>query len=286
MKLPSVAFHPIDKTLIPGDIKSLPRPTRRIMEVLLKGSEASVSTAPKSWSLDFCLSPTAFIASEGSSSQLGGISFEKTKLTPNLFDLNAKAVGSGESVGIETSLAFRSIGYKSEALPTSSKSELGSKSGGVDPENDKQFENIPFDNTTGTIPNDHLGRVLDDYANHEDEKTRLSPGLYCAGWVKRGPTGVIASTMEDAFATAESIERDWYGGAPFLQDGRGGGLDKQGVDGQLGDYIRKACNWIDWNGWKTIDKLEKERGLSKGKEREKITNVDEMIKASRMSEIS
>jgi adrenodoxin-NADP+ reductase len=90
--------------------------------------------------------------------------------------------------------------------------------------------------------------------------------------------------MEDAFATAESIERDWYGGIPFLKCERGEELGKQGVDGPLGDYIRKACNWIDWDGWKTIDKVEKERGLLKGKEREKITNIDEMIQASKVSE--
>lgn len=284
MKLPSVAFHPVDKTLIPEDIKSLPRPTRRIMEVLLKGSEASVSTAPKSWSLDFCLSPTAFIASEGSPSQLGGMSFEKTTLSPDPFDLKAKAIGSGESVGTETSLAFRSIGYKSEALPTSleSKPEFELMDGGC--ENDGQLKRLPFDNSTGTIPNDHLGRVLAKYRNHGSEKIEPSRGLYCAGWVKRGPTGVIASTMEDAFATAESIERDWYGDAPFLQCEHGKGLGKQGVDGSLGDYIRKACNWIDWNGWKTIDKVEKERGLPKGKEREKITNIEEMIEASKVLE--
>lgn len=33
-------------------------------------------------------------------------------------------------------------------------------------------------------------------------------GLYCSGWVKRGPTGVILNTMNDAFETADSIIKD------------------------------------------------------------------------------
>lgn len=33
-------------------------------------------------------------------------------------------------------------------------------------------------------------------------------GLYCSGWVKHGPVGVIATTMNEAFATAEKIVQD------------------------------------------------------------------------------
>jgi adrenodoxin-NADP+ reductase len=33
-------------------------------------------------------------------------------------------------------------------------------------------------------------------------------GLYCSGWLKRGPVGVILTTMEDAFETAECIAHD------------------------------------------------------------------------------
>src|SRR6187402_3239417 len=100
MKLPPVAFHPVDRSLIPEDITKLPRPPRRIMEVLKKGSGALVSTAPRSWSLDFCLSPTAFNPSKDNPSQLGSVSFEKTKLDPDPFNPSAKAVGTGEIIDI------------------------------------------------------------------------------------------------------------------------------------------------------------------------------------------
>ncbi|KAH6673600.1 NADPH:adrenodoxin oxidoreductase-like protein [Halenospora varia] len=257
VKLPSVSFHPIDTSLIPEDITKLPRPPRRIMEVLKKGSTASLETAPRSWSLDFCASPTSFNPDPSSPNQLGSMSFETTTLSPNPFDRSARAVGTGEIKDVPASLAFRSIGYKSEALPGTE--ELG----------------IPFDDRLGVIPNDHLGRVFDLAEGWGPPiNAKHIPGLYCAGWVKRGPTGVIASTMDDAFSTAESIAMDWYGQTPFLNAGYG---DGQGWDGVKVEALRRGCRRVSWNDWKKIDAVEKERGKQNGKEREKFTNVDDML---------
>jgi len=255
MKLPSVAFLPYDKSLIPEDIKSLPRAPRRIMEVIQKGSPLSPSEAPKSWSLDFCHSPTSFNASRTNAEQLGSMSFEKTTLSPNPFDPLAKAVGTGDLVTLESDLAFRSIGYKSEALPGFE--ELG----------------IPFDERKGIIPNDHLGRVVKDDGEGL-EGGEVMPGMYCAGWVKRGPTGVIAGTMNDAFATADSIAMDWEEKKGFLNDGKGSGL---GWDGVREEAERRGCRRVSWEDWKRIDAVERANGLKKGKEREKITSVEDML---------
>ncbi|KAG4435686.1 hypothetical protein IFR05_008821 [Cadophora sp. M221] len=257
MKFPSVAFHPVDTSLIPADITKLPRPTKRIMEVLRKGSGASVSTSPKSWSLDFCLSPKYFAPSTESPTRLGSISFEKTTLDPDAFSLGAKAVGAGEVVDVPASLAFRSIGYKSE--PLSEFSELG----------------IPFNDRSGIIPNDHLGRVVNDAPDWTDEKrTKHLPGMYCAGWVKRGPTGVIASTMEDAFSTADSIAMDWYGKVPFLNGEGGDGL---GWEGAKDEAEKRGCRRVSWEDWKKIDGVERSNGQENGKVREKFNNVKDML---------
>lgn len=257
MRLPSVAFHPADETLMPDDISKLPRASKRIMEVLKKGSTASASTAAKSWSLDFCLSPTKFNPDTAFPSQLGSVSFEKTTLNPDPFDPAAKAVGTGEIVDIPSSLVFRSIGYKSEAL--SGLSELG----------------IPFSNRLGIIPNDQLGRVINDNEGRPELiSSKHLPGLYCAGWVKRGPTGVIASTMQDAFSTAEAIAEDWYSHTPFLNEGNGTG---QGWDSVKDEAERKGCRRVSWLDWKKIDAVEKGRGQRNGKEREKLTKVEDML---------
>ncbi|KAE8444485.1 hypothetical protein EG329_000469 [Mollisiaceae sp. DMI_Dod_QoI] len=249
MNIPSVAFEPVDESLIPEDLKSLPRPPRRIMEVLKKGS--AVQDASKRWSLDFCLSPKAFNASTTLPTHLSSISFEKTKLDPGPFDPTARAVGTEEIVDIPSSLAFRSIGYKSEAL--SGFSEL----------------NIPFNDRSGIIPNDQLGRVV-----NEDGLVTPLRGMYCAGWVKRGPTGVIASTMADAFQTADSIAEDWYSHAPFLNSVDSKALGWEGVKEEA---EKRGLRRVSWQDWKRIDAEERKRGTVKGKEREKFTKLDDML---------
>jgi adrenodoxin-NADP+ reductase len=189
---------------------------------------------------------------------LGGVNFEKTSLVPNAFDPTAKAVGTGEAVDIPASLAFRSIGYKSEGLPGFP--ELG----------------VPFNDRLGIIPNDQLGRVIDDNEGWSESGTAQHiPGMYCAGWVKRGPTGVIASTMQDAFSTADAITEDWYSYVPFLnEEGDGTG---RGWEGVREEAEKRGCRRVSWQDWKKIDAVEKERGQSKGKEREKFTRIEDML---------
>lgn len=258
MKLPSVGFHGIDPSLIPEDISKLPRASKRIMQLLQKGSEASASSAAKSWSLDFKLSPTSFNSVSSSSSQLSSMSFEKTVLEPSVFDLSARARGTGDIVDLPASLAFRSIGYKSEALE--GLSELG----------------VPFDDKLGVIPNDQYGRVINPSAGPAGAPgTRHVPGMYCAGWVKRGPTGVIASTMNDAFATADVIAQDWHSHAGF--NGSDSGSAKDGWEGIKAEAEKSGCRRVSWQDWEKIDKAEKQRGGEKGKEREKFTRIEDML---------
>ncbi|RFU35650.1 hypothetical protein B7463_g694, partial [Scytalidium lignicola] len=256
MKLPSVGFHPVDKSLIPDDISKLPRVPRRIMEVLTKGSLDPPSATEKSWSLDFCLSPVTFNSEISSPDKLGSIKFEKTTLTPNPFDPSAKATRTGESIDFQSSLAFRSIGYKSEALRGFS--ELG----------------IPFNDNLGIIPNDGMGRAIDGELR-SDDVSNLVPGVYCAGWVKRGPTGVIASTMQDAFSTADAIVEDWYSHAPFLNERYGSsGLGWYGV---LAEAEENGCRRVSWDDWQKIDRAEREMGKISGKEREKFRTIEDML---------
>ena len=276
MKLPNVAFHPVDRSLIPADLKELPRAPRRLMEVLLKGSatpldDSSTSSGQKSWSLDFQLSPKKFLPAGDDATRVGAVEFEQTTLSAP-FDANAYALGTGRARTLPAAVAFRSIGYRSEPLPEFA--DLG----------------VPFNERWGVISNDGRGRVL-----HE-ERTRDAamalggfPGLYCAGWVKRGPTGVIASTMEDAFATADAIAEDWASGTvPFLNDAPGLQLQQQqqqqqrqqepaGWEGVRSETGVDKARVVDWAGWRKIDAAERERGRMVGKEREKFTRTADML---------
>lgn len=264
MNLPDVAFDPIDTSLMPSDLKSLPRQRRRVTEVLLKGAKASPSSASKSWSLDFCLSPTEFQPDLSNPSSVGSTAFEKTSLSPDPFGPQSSATGTGETTTFSSPLVFRSIGYKSVGLP--------------------EFEplGVAFDDRRGIIGNDMVGGRVLRKSSPEESHPGLFPGLYCAGWVKRGPTGVIASTMEDAFATADAIARDWKEGKDFLGDAgvvEGRGPESAGwggVESEAGRQVSNAA--VDWEGWLAIDKAERDMGQLKGKLREKFTTTEDMLK--------
>lgn len=124
---------------------------------------------------------------------------------------------------------------------------------------------IDFDERRGIIPNDAHGRIT----SLSPDGTGL-PGMYCSGWVKRGPAGVIANTMEDAFGTAEAIAQDWETKQPFMTGG-------QGWDALKVEADRRGLRTVSWADWKKIDAAEKERGKSRGKEREKFASVQDML---------
>ncbi|KAI1430208.1 hypothetical protein F5Y12DRAFT_7228 [Xylaria sp. FL1777] len=257
MKLHAVAFHPVDMTLLPDELSKLPRPRRRLMEVLVKGSTSRPEHSHKSWSLDFCLSPTEFNGTPDGKVQ--STVFQRTSLS-SPFDPASNVQTLGEKIQIPSSVIFRSIGYKSVALPGFA--EAG----------------ILFDDRKGVIQNDGFGRVLQKTENSAmgNGETSTLPGTYCAGWVKRGPTGVIASTMEDAFSTGDAIAADWNAETPFLNSKK-----SHGWDGLRTEVDSDNCRVIQWEDWKKIDKTERERGLLVGKEREKFTSIGEMLAASR-----
>ncbi|RKF76208.1 putative NADPH:adrenodoxin oxidoreductase, mitochondrial [Golovinomyces cichoracearum] len=258
-KLSSALFNPALNSFTLNDeiIKGLPRPKKRIME-LLKDSAESFSVSPKSSarsvSLEFCLAPKSFNHDLTNQSRLGSMTFEKTTLVPDQLDLEARSKGTGEFINIRSSIAFVSVGYKAESL--AGFGELG----------------IPFDNQLGIIPSDIFGRVINQY-----DHNRI-PGMYCTGWVKRGPIGVIASTMHDAFMTGDAIAEDWYNSVPFLPSNES---DNSLLSWHSIKEVteKHGCRLISWQDWQRIDQLEKVNGQKKGKEREKFRKVEDMLEA-------
>ncbi|EXJ95267.1 ferredoxin-NADP+ reductase [Capronia coronata CBS 617.96] len=264
LHLEDVQFTPIPEELFPPDLKQLPRPRRRLMELLKKGSPVR-DQATKSWSLDFLLAPKFLNWSASDPNCLEGVTFIKTKLEdPTSPD--SKVTNTDETQLIPTSTLFRSIGYKAEAIP--GMNEVGAE----------------FDERRGTIRHDGSGRVV---PFGEGGKTETNPtgslngvGVYCSGWVKRGPTGVIASTMTDAFQTAEAIVQDWktmYSSASQAKEPRDGWKGVQAEAQALYLPLRP----IHWDQWQKIDKVEKAEGAKRGKPREKFGRVTEMLAAAK-----
>ena len=253
-KIPNVEFN----TALPDDLpdpKTLPRIQQRIVQ-LLKKAPFTPKTVEKSCNVEFLLSPTRFI---GTDSRVSAVEFERQRL---LDPLNAasKIQGTGDLHTIKANVVFTSIGYTAVSL--NGMARLGP---GVDV-------------IRGVIPND-LGRVKTvrtkdfGHVDHEAAVLERVPGVYVSGWVKTGPTGVIATTMYNAFETGDSLVQDWNEDEPFL----GPDAQVKGWEGFRREIERVGAKPVEWDGWKGIETEEGRRGGLVGKEREKIVDIQEMV---------
>lgn len=208
------------------------------------------------WGLDFFLSPTAFNHTSHNAEQLESVSFVKNAYIPGAdpLDRTARVQESGPAEDIPASAAFRSVGYKS--LPLPGMDDVG----------------VSFDLKKGVIMNDGFGRAIQPNADNPETPSVVT-GMYCAGWVKRGPVGVIASTMQDAFATADSVVEDWDQGTV----GKAADGPKLGWEGVRSEAEKAGCRPVTWSEWRRIDQVEREKGRSSGKPREKLTSVKAML---------
>lgn len=264
LALSGIGFDLKEPDLLPGSdfISTLPKLEQRkyrTAQLLRKGASTSLREAERWWSLQSMASPAAFTGQDG---QVASVTLSRTEFVDQeqRFDPAAKVRSTGEEFQLPCSLAFRSIGYESSSI-SGLDTELG----------------IQFDGKRGVLPNDAYGRVVEPPLMPSLMTGKHIPGCYSAGWVKRGPTGVIASTMDDAFATADTIIEDWEGKRPFL-NGDSDVVDTVGWDAvKESDAARRLAKVVDWADWKAIDAAERQRGQANGKEREKFGTVREML---------
>jgi ferredoxin/flavodoxin---NADP+ reductase len=166
---------------------------------------------------------------------LGEERVDGVELVRNELDANDRAVPTDEHETILCGLVFRSVGYHGVELP-----------------------GVPFDPASGTIPND---------------RGRVSPGVYCAGWIKRGPTGVIGTNKKDAAETVETL----------LEDASAGRLEPKpdataaGVDALL---FERGVDVVEYDGWMAIDEAERAAGERSGRPRVKLCSWDELLAAA------
>jgi ferredoxin/flavodoxin---NADP+ reductase len=141
---------------------------------------------------------------------------------------------TGETEVIPAGLVLRSVGYQGVSLP-----------------------GVPFDDASRTIPNNR-GRV------EGAERT------YVAGWIKRGPSGVIGTNKKDAAETVEFL----------LEDARAGLLARSESGLSLGDLLdEKGARVVDHAGWQAIDAAERAAGEPLGRPRVKLTAWEELLSA-------
>ncbi len=162
--------------------------------------------------------------------RLEQITLERNRLTGPPFGQLAR--GTGETLDLRCGLLFRSIGYR--GLP---------------------LRGVPFDEAKGVFPNT-AGRIGE------------TAGLYAAGWIKRGPSGIIGTNRADAVATVQSLLADLA-----HLDSR----PREGTTGLYAALARSDSQVLSYADWRCIDAEEQRRGAATGKPREKITRVSDML---------
>jgi ferredoxin/flavodoxin---NADP+ reductase len=148
---------------------------------------------------------------------------------------NELAVPTEEHEMLSCGLVFRSVGYHGVELP-----------------------GVAFDAGSGTIPN---------------ERGRVEPGVYCAGWIKRGPTGVIGTNKKDATETVELL----------LEDVAAGRIEPKpdasaAAVGKL--LAERGVRYVEYEGWTAIDEAERAAGEKSGRPRVKLCSWDDLLAAA------
>ncbi|KDE10723.1 4Fe-4S binding protein [Rhodococcus aetherivorans] len=170
------------------------------------------------------------------------ITLERTELVEANGRLEAHRTGQTETLA--TGLVLRSVGYRGAPVA-----------------------DLPFDDQRGILPNEE-GRVVDPETNEP------LPGVYTAGWIKRGPTGVIGTNKQCSAQTVEHLVQDFVAGrlvAPVA--------DREKLAALVSE---RRPEYVDYRGWQQIDKQERARGGAAGRSRVKFVAVADLLAASRI----
>jgi ferredoxin--NADP+ reductase len=166
-----------------------------------------------------------------------GIEVERTAV-----DAEGRATGTGEFDVVPADLVVRSVGYRGHPLP-----------------------GLPIDERSGTVPH-AAGRVLRD--------GEPAPGEYVAGWIKRGPTGVVGTNKHDARETV----------ATLLADVADGSLSPGGpVDDLVDTLAARGVDAVLLSHWESIDAAEVALGATRGRARTTMHDRADLLAAAKVA---
>ncbi|MFD4372077.1 FAD-dependent oxidoreductase [Streptomyces sp. NPDC058486] len=149
--------------------------------------------------------------------------------------------GTGVTTDWDVQSVYRAVGYLSDELPK-----------------------LPWDTVSGTVP-DQGGRVM------EGEEHLAS--TYVTGWIRRGPVGLIGHTKGDANETVANLLADFAGGRLLTPA-------SPEPDAVVAFLEGKGLTYTTWEGWYALDAAEKALGEPQGRERVKIVEREDMLRAS------
>ncbi|MEV6155970.1 FAD-dependent oxidoreductase [Nonomuraea sp. NPDC052129] len=163
---------------------------------------------------------------------LGTDRVEGLRLERTRLSEEGRVVGTGEFETIPVGMVLRSVGYQSVPLP-----------------------GVPFDERSMTVPN---------------EAGRIREREYVAGWLKRGPTGVIGTNKSDAAETVRTLLSDLAGHDR---------LRSAPIDAVLRE---RGVRPVTYDEWLAIEAAEGALAKSLGRgERVKLAGLEAMLRACR-----
>lgn len=199
----------------------------------------------------FLLSPEEFLPSASDAGAVGAVRFGLNQLTGEADAQRATGL-AGLTEELPAGLVLTSIGYRSTPLD----------------------DDVPFDGAAHTVANAG-GRVVSTGGDGAKAPVR---GLYCAGWAKRGPSGIIGTNIPDARETVAAIARD-------VEDGVIGRSAAEVAADEAGPMPAIAAahgvpldRVVDWSQYCALDAAEVAKGEAAGRPRHKVVDVDDMLR--------
>mgnify|MGYP002632166865 CR=1 FL=1 len=224
-------IDPAELQLNPASVEEREeRNVNRNLEFLEAYSNNDVSAKERRLIFRFLASPVELKGTD----RLETVVLEKNALEGEAF--KQKCRGTGELDEVPAGLIFRSIGYR--GIP---------------------IEGVPFHESWGLFPNEE-GRITDDGI--------VVLGMYAAGWIKRGPSGIIGTNKPDSLETSQNILEDAGQLTPCAVP------DSNAVKAILDARVVRVVSMEDW---KLIDAVEIANGEAVGKPRERFTRIDDML---------
>ena len=216
---------------------------RRVVDVLKKriqsAPEVKETTEAKNLHLHFLSSPAAYHGHDGAVTEavVEQMALDSTSVPQ-------RAVRTGTTSSLPCQMVIESVGYKAAAM-----------------------DGAPFDEASATVPN-VLGLV---------KGTEDVADLYCCGWLKRGPSGIIGTNLVDAEQTVDTMVRHMGAKAGERAAAKAAGREwgRAGLSSLLNEKQHRIVSFDDWE---RIDAEEIRRGKDAGKTREKFVRVDEMLR--------
>ncbi|ADI16005.1 FAD-dependent oxidoreductase [Truepera radiovictrix] len=202
------------------------------VEVLREFAARTPAGKPRRIHIKFLSSPVEVLGLE----RVEGLRVEKNELRERGGTLTA--VGTGQTEVLPVGMVLRSVGYRGVALP-----------------------GVPFDERRAVIPN-ALGRVTQEAGGE------VLPGEYVAGWIKRGPTGVIGTNKADAAETVRSLLED----APQLPPAA-----EPDPDAVTRYLEARGVAFVGFDHWLELNAYELEAGKAQGRPRVKVTRLEQML---------